>query len=294
MVLRFTKKKEMASVANEEDYFEGAKGLKIFYQAWIPAEPKAVVQFLHGFTEHSGRFPYLIETLSSNGYAVYANDHRGHGKSEGLRLHVDSMSQFVEDAKRLNTIIQEKHPRLPIFLIGYSLGSIIACSFLRKYWQSLAGAVLVGTASSIKLPMKALLLMKIVSRLMPRRRFGPLVDARLLTSNADVVDSYEKDPLVTHERMTLRFANEIVNGFVASIKHAKEFRLPTLVQCGSEDKLIEQFSGHCNEESLNAMFTMADKTIKMYKGLYHEVYNEPEEAREEVLSDLVRWLDGHL
>ena len=116
-----------------EGTFEGVKGLNIYYQAWIPETSKAVVQFLHGVTEHSGRFPHLVEALTKNNFILYADDHRGHGKSEGMRIHVDSFNDYVEDQKRFHDVIRKKYPNLPIIMVGYSLGAAIAFEFGCKY-----------------------------------------------------------------------------------------------------------------------------------------------------------------
>ena len=101
-----------------EGRFEGVRGKKneeiqIYYQGWIPESPKAIVQYVHGVTEHSGMFPHLVKALVDNGYAMYADDHRGHGKSGGVRIYIDTRDQYSEDEKIFHGIIKEKHPGLP-------------------------------------------------------------------------------------------------------------------------------------------------------------------------------------
>ncbi|MFX1451268.1 MAG: alpha/beta fold hydrolase, partial [Promethearchaeota archaeon] len=112
-----------------ENEYEGIAGLKIYYQCWLPDKPKAIVHIVHGFAEHSGRYLNVVNELIPLNYAVYANDHRGHGRSEGVRNHVDSFDQYVEDEKLLYDIIKKQHPNLPVFMLGHSMGSIIALYF---------------------------------------------------------------------------------------------------------------------------------------------------------------------
>ena len=137
---------------NVERNFEGVKGLNIFYQSWLPENPKAIVQVVHGFAEHSGRYLNVVNEIIPLGYGVYADDHRGHGRSEGIRNYVDSFDQYVEDEKKLYDIIKEKHPNLPIFLLGHSMGSLIAIYVIKKYEDLYKGLILSGTGTFNLIP----------------------------------------------------------------------------------------------------------------------------------------------
>ena len=121
-----------------ESEFEGVGGLKIYYQAWLPENPKAAVQIVHGFAEHSARYKKVADFLNPLGYAVYADDHRGHGKSGGKINFANSMDEFVEDEKILFDIIKKKHSKLPVFMLGHSMGSGIAIYFTKMDTKSSA------------------------------------------------------------------------------------------------------------------------------------------------------------
>ncbi len=279
-----------------EGTFKGVKGLKIFYQAWIPHIPKAVVLFLHGITEHSGRFPYLVEVLVANNYAMYADDHRGHGKSEGKRVHVESFDDYVEDERRLLDIITEKHPNLPIIMVGYSLGAAITFAFARKYQDQnlLQGIVLVGIPSSVKISIFLRFLAKFLSILRPGMRYGD-VEYTLFSRDPKLAESYENDPLVFKEKYTVGLGHGIVKIANGMQKNASELTLPVLIQCGSADRMYEIFNARIDESEFDSILTMVkDKAIKIYDGLYHEIYNELEEDRKIVLKDLMEWLDNHI
>ncbi|MFX0099410.1 MAG: alpha/beta hydrolase [Candidatus Hodarchaeota archaeon] len=268
--------------------------LQIYYQGWIPDSPKAVFQFLHGVTEHSGMFPHLVKALVDNGYAIYADDHRGHGKSGGTRIYIDYKDQYDEDEKIFNDIIKEKHPDLPVFLAGYSLGSFIAFNFARKWQHLLKGLVLVGTASDVKISLKQKVLLGMGSFLKPQARLPEPLDSKLIYNHQEGWKAYDADPLVTHEPFTAKFTHELIKMWNSVSKHAGEIKIPLLVQCGTEDKIMDAFNANNDEDGFNRIYTMPDKTIKIYQNMAHELYNETKDKREVVLKDLVNWLDAHL
>jgi len=273
-----------------EGEFKGIQDLNIYYQAWVPEVPKAVIQLVHGGFEHSGRYQNVVNELIPEGYAIYANDHRGHGKSEGLRNYVDSFDQFIEDEKKFYDLIREKYLDLPIFMLGHSLGSFIAIYFTEKYEHLLNGLILSGTGSKpgketsgfLKLIVKAL------SKVTPKMKFNPRIDAKFLSHDPEIVKSYKSDPLVKADTITARLGYEMVKNFKRLGVTIRSFKINLLVQCGSEDKLI------AGNKELEDYFKMNDKTIKIYEGLYHEVYNEIEKERTVVLKDLKDWLNNHI
>ena len=274
-----------------EGEFKGTKELKIFYQAWIPEEPKAIIQIIHGFAEHSGRYLNVVNQLAPLGYAIYADDHRGHGKSDGKRNYVKYFDQFIEDEKKLYDIIKNRHQNLPIFMLGHSMGSMIALVFTKKFEPLLSGLILSGTGTgageSISKSLKVLV--KILTKIMPKKYINPGLKAEMLSHDSEVVQAYETDPLVNADKISLRLGWELMKYFERFSPITSSLKLPLLIQCGAEDTLVKG-----SEEALRNAFTMEDKTILIYDGLYHEVYNEVLEEREKVLNDLSNWLDNHI
>jgi len=274
-----------------EGEFKGEKDLKIFYQAWIPEKSKAVVQVVHGFAEHSGRYMNVVNQLTPLGYIIYANDHRGHGKSDGKRNYVDYFDQYIEDEKKLYDLIKNKHHNLPIFMLGHSMGSMIALVFTKKYEPLLRGLILSGTGTgageSISKTLKVIV--KVLAKITPKKYINPGLEADKLSHDSEVVQAYENDPLVNADKITIRLGWELMNNFEKFDSITDNLKLPLLVQCGSEDSLIKG-----SEEVLRNAFNMEDKTILIYEGLYHEVYNEIKEESEKVLNDLSNWLDKHI
>lgn len=273
-----------------EGEFEGVKRLKIYYQAWLPESPKAIVQLVHGGFEHSGRYQNVVNQLIPESYAIYANDHRGHGRSEGIRNYVDSFDQYIEDEKLFYDLIKKNHPNLPIFMLGHSVGSFIAIYFTEKYEKLLHGLILSGTGTDPGKETSGFLklLAKGFSKIAPKMKFNPRIDAKFLSHDPEVVNNYKNDPLVNADKITARLSYEMLRNFKNLKATIENFKINLLVQCGSEDKLMK------GSEKLKELFKMDDKTIKIYEGLYHEVYNETEKDRNIVLNDLNDWLNHHI
>jgi acylglycerol lipase len=271
-----------------EDNFTAVDDVKIYYQVWRPdSAPKAVIQIIHGFGEHSGRYSNLVNELIPRGYVIYANDHRGHGKSEGIQMYVKHFNDFVEDQKIFFDLIKEKEPNLPHFLLGHSMGSAIAELFVAKYPEGISGLVLSGVAThnkSLSGIMKALA--KFFGFIAPKMRMT--VDlAPGLSRDVEVQKAYREDPLV-FKNPTMRLGAEFARGIANAKKILNQIKIPVLVQSGSKDPEM------LGAEEFNELLTTPDKTVKIYEGLYHEVYNELEEDRKRVLKDLGDWLDKHM
>jgi alpha-beta hydrolase superfamily lysophospholipase len=266
--------------------FDSSDGLAIFFQGWLPANPaRATLMIAHGLAEHSGRFANVIEHLVPLGYAVYALDHRGHGRSGGERCYVDRFDQFVADLEVFRRTVRSAQPTGPLILIGHSMGGAIALAYTIRYQRELDGLVLSGPASTHgrSYSMFESARIEVLARLLPHRRLSPL-PSTAISRDAAVVAGYDSDPLVTRNGPTARLRRElrrVVRDFPARLS---DITLPVLLQHGEADELV----------SVQASVFLADRlgsesiTLHTYPGLAHEVYNEPE--RERVLEDLAAWL----
>jgi lysophospholipase len=132
-------------------------------------------------------------------------------------------------------------------------------------------------------------IVKGLTKLMPKKYINPRLKADKLSHDPEVVQAYESDPLVNSDKITLRLGWELMKYFEKFAPITSSLELPLLIQCGAEDVLVKGA-----EEALKNAFNMTDKTILIYKGLYHEVYNEVLEEREKVLNDLSKWLNDHI
>lgn len=275
---------------HQEGTFKGIRDASIYYQCWLPeGEPKAVLLVVHGLAEHSGRYVNVVNHFVPLGYAVYGVDHVGHGKSSGTRMYVERFEDFTDTLKIYFDMVRHWQPDKPIFLVGHSLGGLIGAAYLLDHQAELKGAVLSGPA--VKVPdtisPTTIFVGKVFSALMPKLGLIGL-EAEGVSRDPAVVQAYVSDPLVCHGKTTARLAAELLKAMRRVTAEATKITLPILILQGSADKLVDPKGAQMLYDTVSS----ADKTIKIYDGLYHEVYNEPEHDR--VLGDVKAWLEAHL
>jgi len=272
-----------------EGNFKGVRDMNIYYQAWLPeGEAKAVLLIVHGLGEHSGRYKNVVDHFVPLGYAAYGLDHIGHGKSEGKREIVVRFEDFTDTLTIFYKMVAGWQPGKPVFLLGHSMGGLIASYYLLDHQAYFKGAVI--SAPSIKIAESitpaTVTLGKLLSKLAPG--IGLLsLDAGMISRDPQVVTTYVNDPLVFHAKTPARLAAELLKGMVRVDAEVSKISLPFIVLQGSEDKLVDPRGA----QMLYDRASSTDKTIKVYDGFYHEVFNEPERAR--VLGDVETWLAAH-
>ncbi|GAB6270888.1 MAG: lysophospholipase [Smithellaceae bacterium] len=271
--------------------FTAQDGTSIYWKGWTPDKaPKAVVHVIHGYAEHIDRYGNVVGELLPAGYAVFGTDHRGHGKSEGKRGHVKSFQEFIDDEKQFwHNIIQTKFPGIPYFVLGHSMGSLIAMNYVEQNAVGMKGLILSGTGSlpGKDIPKILLTIIKILSKILPAVHVKSPLPPEFISRDMDVVKAYIEDPLV-YNVITPRLAYEMNRYVVIGAQNSGKIKIPVLIQLGSRDTA---FSG---QRELFEMIGSTDKTFKLYEGLKHEVYNELAADRAKVLADLKNWLDGHI
>ena len=128
---------------HDEGHFRTPDGLSLYEQCWLPAgESTAVVLLVHGFTEHSGRYAQVAGELNRQGYAVYAMDLRGHGKSEGDRVFVRTFDDYLADLDQFLGRVRQREPDKPLFLFGHSMGGTIVGLYAARRQPRVNGVVL--------------------------------------------------------------------------------------------------------------------------------------------------------
>lgn len=268
----------------------GLGGLELFWQAWLPKAPRAFVLIVHGFGEHSGRYGNVVDTLVPRSIGVYALDHRGHGRSQGRQGHVDSFNDYVEDVHSFFTaVVRPAAGDKPVFLLGHSMGSIIAMNYVAAYSEGLKGYILSGTGALSPVSGGKVLqgITAFLSGIAPRARIKFPLAPEFISRDPEVVAAYKADPLV-HNKISFRLAQGMNESLAAGAKAIAAVQLPVLIQCGSDD---ESFAG---QQQLFDSLQSKDKTLKIYQGFKHEVYNELLPDRQWALEDLAAWLEQQL
>lgn len=276
---------------HKEDRFRGHKNLNLYYQGWLPSEnPRAILLLVHGLADHSGRYSNLVSYFVPRGYAVLGLDHRGHGKSEGLRGYVENFSDYLDDLRLFLDIVREQHRDTRIFLVGHSVGGTIATAYAAKHQVGLAGLIL--SAPTLKVGSRVsrldMVLARLLSALLPKMGISAL-DASAISRDKAVVDAYLKDPLVYHGKIRARLGSELISMMEKKLPpQMPQIKLPVLIMHATADRLSNPEGSRMLYELVNSK----DKTLKWYEGLYHEIFNEPEHIQ--VLADMEAWLAAHV
>ena len=277
---------------HQEDEFQTHDGLTLYAQHWLPDDGavKAHLAVIHGFGEYSGRYERFAAWFVPHGYAVHSFDHRGHGRSPGLRGHINRWREYREDVRAFLAQVR-RADQAPMFLIGHSLGGLIVLDYGLHAPEGLRGIVASGPALQWGRDTSPLLVLvgQMLSPIAPRLKLDTKLNAEGLARDVEVVRAYRSDPLV-HSFATPRFGAEMGRTMKWVLRHAPEWPadLPLLVVHGGDDPL-------CPPEASATFFAFAgatDKTRHEYPGYRHEVFNEL--GREAVLQDVLTWLDEHV
>jgi acylglycerol lipase len=267
---------------------EGTLASGLYRQAWTVEDPVGAVVLVHGAHEHGGRYRHVAERLAAAGYATHAVDHPGHGRSPGRRGNIGSMAAAVDGVAELVRFAGERHPGVPLFVYGHSLGGLIALQYLTGTPDArVAGAVIsaaaldTNTANAVQRTVAPLL-----SRVLPD--LGVLtLDAEAVSRDPEVVRDYRTDPLNHNGRMVARTGAELMATALAMPRRLPSLTMPLLVLHGTADRLVPPAAS----EVVRAHAGSPDLTVTTYEGLFHEPHNEPE--KDDVLADVVAWLDAH-
>lgn len=276
----------MNTITHSETTFTAPNGDTIYRQSWLPdAPPRAIILLVHGLSEHSSRYMNVVNHFVPQGFAVYGFDHSGHGKSTGYRKYIADFGEYIATLAMVSASVRAEYSGVPVFLLGHSMGGLIAARYLPQHQQEFSGAIisapaikLVGSLSPFTIQVG-----KVMSVLLPKIGLIPL-NPYGVSRDTEVVNAYLDDPLIYKGKTPARLAAEILKNMDAVLADAERITLPVLIVQGSADIIVDPEGAQWLHDALGS----DDKNLQVYDGLYHEVLNEPE--HKSVLADIENWL----
>jgi alpha-beta hydrolase superfamily lysophospholipase len=271
----------------EED-FQGSGGIQIHFRSWQPSgNPRAVVVICHGVNSHGGQYVWPSEQFAASGFAVYAVDLRGRGKSGGARFYVDDVAEYVGDVAKLIEIAKSRHAGLPVFLLGHSAGGVVSCTYALDRQSELAGLICESFAFRVPAPGFALALIKGLSRIAPRLRVLKLKNEDF-SRDPNAVRALNSDPLIAGEVQPAATVAALVRADERLEREFPKIKLPVFILHGTVDKATLPKGSQFFFDTVGS----SDKTLKLYEGHYHDLLNDF--GKENVIAEMIGWIDRHL
>ncbi|ULE34835.1 alpha/beta hydrolase [Mycobacterium sp. IDR2000157661] len=269
-----------------ERSFDGVGGVRIVYDVWTPdTEPRGVVVLCHGYAEHARRYDHVAERFGEAGLLTYALDLRGHGRSGGKRVYLRQIGEYIGDFHGLVGVAAADHPDLPRVVLGHSMGGGVVFTYGVEHPEDYTAMVLSGPAVYAQDAVSSFMIgvAKLVGSILPGLPVEQL-PTEAVSRDQEVVAAYMADPMVHHGKLPAGIAKALISVGETMPKRAGSLSAPLLVVHGDQDKLIPVAGSRRLLECAGS----TDAHLKVYPGLYHEVFNEPERAL--VLDDVTSWI----
>jgi alpha-beta hydrolase superfamily lysophospholipase len=258
-------------------------GTTLAYRAWPFPGARITFAVVHGHGEHSGRYERFARGMAAHQMATYAVDLRGHGESAGQRGHVDSWSQWVDDAEAFVKRV-ENETTGEVVPLGHSFGGVVVLSAARAGKLSKAGRFIVSNPAlrlTKEVPAWLSNVSKALATVAPKLTLNNNVDAATVSRIPEVVEAYRADPLV-HSKITTRLYAEWRKASKDNLDHAGDIQLPFLIVAGTDDRLIDP------ESSRDLHRRAPASELRMLDGRYHEPFNDL--GSDEVFELIADWL----
>jgi alpha-beta hydrolase superfamily lysophospholipase len=278
-----------AEARHDEGFLNSADHLRLFWQRYTPARPRATVLVLHGGGDHCGRYPALTAALVKAGFQAALVDFRGHGQSDGRRWHVDSFSDYLHDVDAfVAKLSQDGIAGEQLFVIGHSQGGLIAALWAIAHPRLVSGVVLSSPYFRLAMrpPAAKLLAAKLAGRFVPWLPISSGLDVAKLTSDPEMQRWTDRDPLYGRAT-TPRWFEEANRAQREALRRARELQAPLLVLAAGADQVADVSAARAFVEAAGAR----DKRAVVYDGFRHEIFNET--RRQEPIGEAIGWLSAH-
>jgi alpha-beta hydrolase superfamily lysophospholipase len=272
----------------QEERIDSSKGVKIFVRSWRPSsEPRAVVVICHGVNSHGGQYLWAAGELAAAGFAVYALDLRGRGKSDGERYYVEDVADYVSDVAATVRLAKARNPGVPVFLLGHSAGGVVSSVYVLENQGGLAGFICESFAFQVPAPGFALAAIKGLSHVAPRLPVLKLKNEDF-SRDPKAVEALNHDPLTANEVQPAMTVAALVRADERLREEFPLIKLPVLIMHGTEDRATVCHGSEFFFETAGSK----DKTLKLYEGHYHDLLNDV--GKEGVLDEIRGWIDARL
>ena len=270
----------------EETFINGR--FRLFFRSWHPTDTaRGVVVIVPGFNSHSGYYTWVGEQLVADGLAAYAIDLRGRGNSDGERFYIDRFSEYISDVASLVKLVKAREPGLPVFLLGHSVGGVVACLFAIDNQAELAGLICESFAHQVPAPEFALAVFKGLSHVAPHAHVLRLKNEDF-SRDPKVVTAMDTDPLIARETQPTQTLAEMVRADERLKQEFPRITLPVMILHGMADKATKPSGSQFFFSAAGSK----DKTLKLYHGMYHDLLNDVE--KDIVMSDITSWIDARI
>ena len=274
--------------ATTEETFGSTGHVNIFFRSWLPeGAARAVVVICHGFNAHSGQYAWVAERLAERGFAVYAPDLRGRGRSGGERFYVEDIADYVHDLGGAIAIAKSRHPGLKTFLLGHSAGGVTGATYALDNQAELAGFICESFAFQVPAPGFLITAIKGLAHIAPHLGVLKLKNedfsrdpAAVAALNADPYIKDETQPAATVAALA-RADERLHDSFPA-------ITIPLLILHGTDDHATVCHGSAFFHETAGS----GDKTLKIYQGHYHDLLADL--GRESVMGDILDWIEARV
>lgn len=273
-----------------QDIFSNAKGYRLNYHLWATdGPPRGYVMIAHGIGEHAGRYGHVAAAFNEIGFNVFGPDHQGHGRSQGKRGHISRFEYYCHDLEQLRQLVVGENDRKPFFLLGHSMGGLIACVYLSMFQDKVDGAILSAPAVGIQSDVSPLQfkIAKTIHPIFPSLTLNNSIDAALLSHDSEEVEKYKEDKLV-HPRISLRLFFELLRSGESCLPKARKIKTPILLMVGDDDQIIDIEKAKLAFDQL----PNPDSKIVIFEDMYHEIFNEID--RDRVIEYAKTWLQTQI
>jgi acylglycerol lipase len=267
----------------DDNFIKSYDGIDIYTTKAAMENPQAVVVTVHGLAEHSGRYDYVTRKFNENKISVYRFDLRGHGRSGGPRGDNDDFENFIRDTDLIVRRVVQENPGKPVFMLGHSMGGLIAAVYGETHGEVLKGQILSGAALDF---LPAFTELKRIYTEALAKEMLPNALTAAVCRDPEVVKAYEEDPLVLKEFTLKLLYTTFIQGIDRLHQNVRNYQLPCLILHGGDDRIVAAMASQWFLDNIS----FEDKSLKIYAECYHEILNEKVE-KDQVIADIVEWIN---